>query len=216
MTGLEFDRLMANDIEYQAMRAKQERELAYKEWRLSQAEEPFLEDLRKVGIKVKSAWDLVSMRQGYHAAIPVLLSHIRRPYPSVILEGMARSLGVPYAKPHWDEILEFYRHAPNGPNELDEDLPTGSLREGLGIALGAMCDRSDFAKLVDLMHDKSLPDRFIFAYTLMRLRYPGVWELFDELENEPDLKQVIALYRREKQLKSKRKEARLKIASGDQ
>jgi len=48
---------MASDPEYQAMRAKQERELAYKEWSLSQAEEPFLEDLRRVGIKVKSSGD---------------------------------------------------------------------------------------------------------------------------------------------------------------
>lgn len=56
------------------------------------AQAGLLADLAAVEIDVTSVWDLVNSPTRYAAAVPVLLRHLGRPYPTRVREGLARSL----------------------------------------------------------------------------------------------------------------------------
>src|SRR5579862_7279495 len=151
----EFMRRLQMDPEYQAMMAEKDRKQAEVEARLAEAEKPVIEDLLRVNIKVKSVWDLVNTPFSYAPAVPVLIRHLRRPYPRIVLEGIGRALGVREAIPYWDELAALYRQTPDitgiGPGILDK----GSLKEGLAVALSATGGPPRFEEMADLLMDRS-------------------------------------------------------------
>lgn len=61
-------------------------------------EQPLINDLDKVGIKVNSCWDLVNSKSSYKKAIPILLEHLPKPYHIKNKEGIVRALAVKEAK----------------------------------------------------------------------------------------------------------------------
>lgn len=89
---------LQSDPEYMRMKAEREKALAQREAELSLVEAPLIADLASVGVNVHSVYDLVNTASPYGHAIPVLLDHLRRQYPDVIREGIARALAVRQAK----------------------------------------------------------------------------------------------------------------------
>jgi hypothetical protein len=79
-------------------------------------EEPILSELREVGWKVQSVWDLVNTSKRYPEAIPVLLKHLQFPYSDVVIEGIARSLAVPEpaVQKAWPLLVDEYRKTLEG------------------------------------------------------------------------------------------------------
>ncbi|MEN5193216.1 HEAT repeat domain-containing protein [Sphingobacterium faecium] len=59
---------------------------------------PLIDDLKKVGINIKSIWDLVNTKLSYKPAIPVLIEHLSKPYHLKNKEGIIRALAVKEAK----------------------------------------------------------------------------------------------------------------------
>jgi hypothetical protein len=61
---------------------------------LEKDEMPLINDLRKVGVNVSSAWDLVDTHKSFKKAIPVLIENLSKPYHSKNKEGIVRALAV--------------------------------------------------------------------------------------------------------------------------
>jgi len=138
---------------------------------------PLLRDLSRVGIEVESVWDLVNSSEQYAAAIPVLLEHLRRPYSSKILAGIARAVAVPEARDAWDDLVSLYR------NEMDEHL-----KEALAVAVAAIADDSVMEELVALIMDsKQGPSRVLLMNTMQDARACLSDEAIRKLTRDPDL-----------------------------
>lgn len=86
------------DPEWVAMRAAQDAEYAARQARHRAEEQPIVADLRSVGYRVNSVYDLVNTADGYPDAVPVLIDHLLRPYGDRIKEGIARALTVREAR----------------------------------------------------------------------------------------------------------------------
>jgi HEAT repeat protein len=193
ITAAELMADLGKDPNYVRMMAAKQRSQAERQWRLRQFEEPLLNDLREAGFRVNSVWDLVNAKNDYDAAIKVLLAHIRRKYPSVVLEGIGRALGIKAAKPYWNQLVELYRRADHASNDLDDDLPVGSLKVGLAVAIAAISDRELFDETVALLRDRSnIGTRGFFVFPIARSGHPRRWQVMEELAEEPDLKPEIA------------------------
>src|ERR1043165_213162 len=95
------DELMAEleaDPKWVADRARLDAEFERQEAELARAEAPLVAELRGAGYPVESVWDLVTTRDRYPIAVPILVEHLQRPYPGRIREGIARALAVREAK----------------------------------------------------------------------------------------------------------------------
>lgn len=132
------------DEEYQAAIKLQDdvRERRAAEWR--RAEKPLVDELRRAGFEVESAWDLVNTSTPYPAALPVLLEHLGRRYPDRVREGIARALAVGRdAMFGWDRLVHLYRDEPAGSDAKD----------GIAVALAAICDDDVVDELIELARD---------------------------------------------------------------
>src|ERR1017187_5714225 len=94
-TADELLRTLETDPEYVRRRAEQDAELARLDALYRDAEAPLVRDLASLGVHVWTVWDLVNGPNSYDVAIPLLLDHLRRPYPDAISAGIARALGIP-------------------------------------------------------------------------------------------------------------------------
>lgn len=192
-TTEEFVRRLQMDPDYQAMMAEKAQKQSEIRARLAKAEGPLIEDLRRVNIKVRSVWDLVNTPFPYGPAVPVLVKHLGANYPGVILEGIGRALGVPSARPYWRELVNLYSKLADDEARDEDDLPKGSLKMGLALALSAMGDHSHFEEMAALLRNRSLgPTRAAFIYALVRLNDPRIWSILEELAGDPDLSGGIA------------------------
>ena len=128
------------------MRAEKdrEREEQVEAWRIAEA--PLVEELRASGLSdVRSSWDLVARSTPYPDALPILVSHLERPYPDRVREGIARALAVPDARFAWANLITLYRAEPAGTDAKD----------GLAVALAATADNSVTSDLIKVVMDQS-------------------------------------------------------------
>jgi len=218
MTAEELMRMMASDPELRV--AKRQREIAWAEkgWRLDLAEQPILRDLAAVGVRVRSVWDLLE-RHDYDDAIPILLRHLRGGYPSRVLEGMARALGEPAARPYWDEMVRIYAEGAEWGKDLDDDLPQGNLREGMAVALMAISRKEDVSRLETLIRNREFgQSRGFFIDALLKVAKPEALCIFRDLRDDPDLGDEIRriLERAEKRRTRQRSRALLKKSESQQ
>jgi hypothetical protein len=86
------------DPEWVRRTADRQAEVAAAEAQLRAEEQPLVDDLRRAGVAVSSAWDLVNSTSSYPAAVPVLLDHLHRSYHPKNREGIARALTVKEAR----------------------------------------------------------------------------------------------------------------------
>lgn len=131
------------DEDYQAevKRQDDERDRRVAKWR--QAEAPLVEELREAGFEVDTAWDLVNTSTPYPEALPILLTHLERPYPDRVREGIARALAVRPAKFGWGQLVRLYRQEEAGTDAKD----------GLAVALAAVSDDELVDEVIALARD---------------------------------------------------------------
>jgi hypothetical protein len=177
----EHNELLRSEGRYDELRAAQEarrRESDRKaaEWR--KAEQPLLADLRRTGIEVQSAWDLVNTSRPYLEALPVLLEHLARPYPDRVREGIARALAVRDARFAWPALVRLYQQEPPGTDAKD----------GLAVALAAISDRSTLSDLIRLAADRQQgTSRVLLIRGLTRSRQPSARAALERLQDDPEV-----------------------------
>jgi HEAT repeat protein len=155
-------------------RKRQERSA---EWR--RAEEPLVRDLYSTGYRVESAWDLVNTATPYPEALPILLEHLKRPYPDRVREGIARALAVRGdAKFAWSTLVDLYRAEPAGTDTKD----------GLAVALAAVADREVLDELIALAEDrKNGESRILLLRGLTRSRRDEARAAVERLQDDPEV-----------------------------
>ncbi len=89
-----FGELLLKPNKTQAEIAEKEKIRLKLELAFEEDEKPLVDELRSVGVKVFSVWDLVNTSKSYVTAIPVLIKHLRRQYYSKNKEGIVRALAV--------------------------------------------------------------------------------------------------------------------------
>jgi hypothetical protein len=189
-TAEEFLRRLDADPEYVRLRAAQDAELAKLTAFYREAEAPLIDDLAALGVYVWSVWDLVNNdRRSYGIAIPLLLDHLKRPYPDAIRDGIARALGTPAARPMaWKTLVEEYRRTP---------ARISRVKDGLAAALANASDDSVLADLIDLARDKQNGDsRVILLLGIRRSKRSEAKQAIVELANDPELVLEIASWRK--------------------
>jgi hypothetical protein len=166
------------DPEWVAARAVEEEKRQKLDAEYREAEIPLVQALLRVGIKVSSAWDLVGTSTPYPAALPVLLEHLKRPYPSAVREGIARALAVPDAKFGWETLARLFRE------ESEKRV-----KDGLAAAIGVVADDSVMDETISLAEDKRLgSSRVLLLRALANSRKPEVYEALRRLRSDPDLR----------------------------
>ncbi|MDV8000736.1 hypothetical protein [Rhodococcus sp. IEGM 1408] len=167
---------LAQDPEFQRAQAERDAQLQarVREWR--RAEQPAIEDLRRVGVEVETAWDLVNTSEPYPDALPILIKHLERGgYPDRVLEGMARAMAVKPAHEYWERLRDLYLRAEG----RDEE-------EGLAVALSASATPEHVDDLLNLLRDDSRGDsRILLLETILKLGGKRGQEVIETLCSDP-------------------------------
>lgn len=168
------------DPEFVARRRQQEEAQLAKATERRLAEEPLVEDLRRLGLEIKSVWDLVNTAAPYPEAIPVLLDHLQRPYPERVREGIARALAVPEAKIGWGILLDAFHR--------ESDQTTVGVKWSLGLALAAAANDDVLDDVITLLRDTRLGgNRTALLPALLRSSSPSAREVLGEMGKDPEL-----------------------------
>ena len=147
---------LSKNNKYQEEKRDREERVKSLEKRLKADEAPLLDDLKSVGIHIKSVWDLVNTDSSYEKAIPVLLQHIEKGYHPKILAGIARSLAVPEIsgfKNAWNIIYKLYLKTAS-----DESISMPEMRgfkEGLAIILSFLFNEDQIQDVISLIKDRN-------------------------------------------------------------
>ena len=88
VTASELMNQLDQDPNFVQRRKENERHFEAVQIALQVAEEPIVNALRSVGIRVGSVWDLVNERYTEPRVIPILVEQLRLPYPYRIREGL--------------------------------------------------------------------------------------------------------------------------------
>lgn len=194
LTAAELEAQLEADPEYRAMREARDAHFRQLEEEYRVAQAPLLADLRTLGLELGSVWDLVNRgAPPYAHAVPTLVRHLHLAYPPAIRDGIARSLGVPEARPYWDELRNAFL------NEKDS-----AARQGLACALSIVAGIDQLDELLRLTVDPTQGEcRNFFIEKLMRSGKLGDGELLDRLRSDPEVQQEIQ--RLEKQKRRRRR-----------
>lgn len=182
----EFLAELQKDPAYRELRERQS--LAAQELRekVRVAEAPIIEDLKAVGVKVSSVWDLVNTRSSYSSAIPVLLEHLGRDYPAEVREGIARALAVPEASWAWDVLLTFFKREPTG--------QARNVKWALACALSGGATDEVIDTIIGLVQDTSIGEnRLALLSALARSKMPKTREVLEQLRQDPQLSREIRI-----------------------
>lgn len=143
VTAAELMARLEADPDFVARRDAFDEELDARATAWTKAESPLREALAAVGLQVESAWDLVNTSEPYPEALPVLVEHLGKPYPSRVREGIARALAVPDAKFAWRILVEAYTRE-----------ETSEVKEAIAAAVAATADETVFTEVVALIRAK--------------------------------------------------------------
>jgi hypothetical protein len=153
-TAAESERLFRACPEWVAEQKAREAEQEARKQRSKEEQALLLADLRRVGYRLETVWNLVNTADSYPEAIPVLLDHIKRSYKDVYREGMARALTVREARGvAGPVIIDVLRNAEGAGQQL---------RWALANALTIVADRTDrdaIKALIDAESDPDVKDR---------------------------------------------------------
>lgn len=168
--------LEANPVHVQRQRLLDE-ERRRAENTYSRAEAPVVEDLHRAGVAVRSVWDLVNTPNTYGHSIPILLEHLKRPYPDEVREGIARAMAVPEAKFAWPALVMLYR-TESGPRT----------KAGLAVAIGNLADAQTLDEVVALAREPRNGDsRVLLLPAFERIAGSASQKALMELGGEPTL-----------------------------
>jgi hypothetical protein len=170
------------DPEFVAQREAREAEHARRVAELAAALTPLLDALREAGCSMSSASELTDppfpKRAPWPAALPVLLAHLDRPYPSDAREVIAGALAVPEMKEvGWDALLRHYR-----------EEKTHLAKDALAAAIDAAADDQVIGDVIALARDTTLgPSRILLLSALTRSKDPRARTAITDLATDPDL-----------------------------
>ena len=189
ITAEEHAKQLQVDPEFMRRRAEQEKALAEREAQLRVVEAPLLKDLARVGFDVKSVWFLNNNRPEFRKAIPVLLDHLKRPYPDIIRAGIAQRLAVRATrKMGWRILVEEFRKT---------GYDHAQVKDSLGSALSGAVDDSVIEELISLAKDSSLgSSRVMLLRGVRHSRRPEARQAIAELANDPELAKEIKSWQR--------------------
>jgi hypothetical protein len=161
------------------------RNIANDEWRrladaqYARDEAPVVADLHKAGVMVASVWDIVNAKASFPAALPVLLKHLRLPYPDAVREGCARAMSERAANFAWNELVSLYETTENGNLRV---------KDGLAVALAGAVGPDELGELETLIRDKRHGgSRVILMVGLRLLPAQAQAELFEEFALDPEI-----------------------------
>jgi len=136
-------------------------------------------DLKQIGIKVKSPWDLVNTSIDYKEAIPVLIKHLPKPYHIKNKEGIIRALTVKEAKGIANKaIIKEYHKAPKDDSYY---------RWLFGNAMTQIITKDDVDDVIAIITNTSNGDsRSGFIEALGKIKTPKVKKVLQKLLDDPD------------------------------
>ncbi|MCU1509013.1 MAG: hypothetical protein JWQ12_1278 [Glaciihabitans sp.] len=158
------------------------------------AEAPLVRDLREAGFQVDSLWDLVNAKYSFPRAIPILIEHLTRDYPTRIRSGIARALAGPESAPYWFQLEQYFK--------LAEDT---SEKQAFAVALRAAATEEHVEDLIRLFKDPSNGrNRGLFIAPLVRSKNPAARAAVEAVEEDPVLghEAKLRLYGRKKRAQS--------------
>jgi hypothetical protein len=149
------------------------------------AQKPLLNDLSDVGFDVATVEEVTMLPTPYPAAIPVLLEHLRRPYPSLVLQAIARALAVPEARIAWPILEAIFIGLPSNASD-------GGVKFAVGNALAESADESVMDHLAALLRDTRHGEaRLALLRPFLKRRTAADRDLLSELSSDPDLRREI-------------------------
>ena len=189
VTAEEFAKQLEADPEYLRRRAEQEKVMSERKAYLSKAASPILADLASVGIITDDVWKVRTEKKENAKAIPILLDHLQRSYPSDIRAGIAQRLAVRATrKIGWKILVDEYR---------ETDISDDHVKQSIASALAGASDDSVINELIALAKDKSQGDsRVLLLRGIRRSKRPEARQAIEELANDPDLAKEIKSWRR--------------------
>lgn len=147
----ELDDRYRNDPVYKASVDRQQAEHQARAEDLRRAERPLVAALRSAGIPVDSAWELYEYPELGETAYPLLLEHLRRDYPDLVLNGIARAFTKDVARRHWQDLLSIY---------LSDGRP--EVRDGLAATLSGCAVRTHLDDLIGILENQALGESRIY------------------------------------------------------
>lgn len=189
MTAEEHAKQLERDPEYLRRRAEQEKVMAERKAYLSEAASPILADLASAGIITDDVWKIRTEKKENAKAIPILLDHLQRSYPSIIRAGIAQRLAVRATrKIGWKILVDEYRKT---------DISDNHVKQSIASALAGASDDSVIDDLIGLAKDKSQGNsRVLLLRGIRRSRRPEARQAIEDLANDPDLAKEIKAWRR--------------------
>lgn len=192
MTATELLEMLKKDKQYQEKRKKRDLEIEKFKKLLHEDSLPLIQALEKVGVQVKSVWDLVNTQKSYSEAIPVLIDHLSKSYHLRTKAGIARALAVKESIGiAWDTLIDEYRKAI--PDEKIQDANKKGYKEGLASTISFLADRSTCETILTLIQEKEHgASRVFFVDNLFKWRSDKkVLEVVESLKNDKDVSAAI-------------------------
>lgn len=181
ITAAELMAKLNADPNFVARRAEREEERLREEAELRRAEGPLLDELRAAGFRIDSVWDLVNTTAPYPEALPILLDHLPRSYPSAVRDGIARALAVAEAKFAWATLVRLYRAEQRG-----------RMKDGLAVAIAAVSDDEAIGDVIALARETQHgPSRLLLLSALERSGEPRAKATLMDLRSDPELTEEI-------------------------
>jgi hypothetical protein len=163
---------------------------------------PILLELHSIGLNIENIGELITKRDRYEAAIPILLHHLILPYSDEILETIGRALAVPEPKVReaWPILLNEYRKNPDGRIiDVDSDQRTSrrGAKDGLACALAVAVTKDTLNDLIELAMDHhNGVSRIFLLSALKRSKDERAKRAIDVLAADPQLAIEIASWRK--------------------
>jgi hypothetical protein len=189
MTAEEHAKQLEADTDYVRRRAEQEKVIAERKVYLREAAAPVLADLASVGIVTDDVWLVRTEKKENAKAIPILLDHLQRSYPSIIRAGIAQRLAVRATKKTgWKILVDEYRKTGIGDDHV---------RQSIATALAGASDDTVINELINIAKDRSQgSSRILLLRGIRRSKRPEAKQAIKDLVNDPDLAKEIKSWRK--------------------
>ncbi|WP_158655997.1 HEAT repeat domain-containing protein [Sphingobacterium sp. HMA12] len=174
ITAAELQHQLLQNEDYQKWLREKERVRIALEEAYAEDEKPLVEDLRQVGVDVKSVWNLVNTKSSYKSAIPVLLAHLPMQYHLKNKEGIIRALAVKEARGiACSAILEEYHKTPK------HDF---NYRWLLGNTMAVIITADYIEDVIAVVQERDNGEsRQMFVKALANMKSPKIKDIFEQL-----------------------------------
>lgn len=173
---------LAADPEFQEAERAREAEHERRILQQQLEEQPLRDELAQVGVKTSGCWELLSAGPIPAIAVPILLTHLARPYSDPVRSGIARCVEAGQGSEHWPRIVEAYR-------SMDAET-FSSTKDALAcaVARGVKGKPARRAVVLELLRDERLGgSRILLLDVFARGRKPELRAVLEEFVDDPVL-----------------------------